>query len=112
MQDTLTPSLSPPRGYLFSASVVFVARTASLSVSPRIVASRDEFSERGAAPAAAWPRFQRAAAGSSTTAAVHFGCGFAALRCIAGCHPAGLRPGRDAGTPQSPCRFAIGDTAD
>src|SRR5438552_12581160 len=36
-----------------------------------------------AAPAAAWPRFQRAAAGSSTTAAVHFGCGLAALRCIA-----------------------------
>src|SRR5438552_18228331 len=26
----------------------------------------------------------------------HIGCGFAALRCIAGRHPAGLRPGRDA----------------
>ena len=39
-----------------------------------------------AAPAAAWPRFQRAAAGSSTTAAVHFGCGLAALRCIAEFH--------------------------
>src|SRR5436853_3030911 len=42
----------------------------------------------------------------------HIGCGFAALRSIAGCHPAGLRPGRDAGTPPNPCRFAIGDTAD
>src|SRR5437660_5741663 len=35
----------------------------------------------------------------------HIGCGFAALRCIAGCHPAGPRPGRDAGTPPKPCRF-------
>src|SRR5881396_3234845 len=35
------------REYLVGASVVFVAQTASLSVSPRIVASRDEFSERG-----------------------------------------------------------------
>jgi len=42
----------------------------------------------------------------------HIGCGFAALRCIAGCHPAGLRPARDVGIPQKACRFAIGDPAD
>src|SRR5881409_939727 len=35
------------REYLVGASVVFVAQTASLSVSPRIVASREEFLDRG-----------------------------------------------------------------
>src|SRR5207247_8975431 len=33
--------------YLFSASVVFVAQTASLSVSPEIVAAREDFFNHG-----------------------------------------------------------------
>src|SRR5439155_9179021 len=98
------PTQRSPAVYLFSASVVFVAQTAVYQYRPESLQAATNFRSAAvcAAPAAAWPRFQRAAAGSSTTAAVHFGCGLAALRCIAGCHPAGLRPGRTPEHRQSP----------
>src|SRR5438046_4484645 len=44
----LRPASPSPGGeYLFSASVVFVAQTASLSVSPEIVAAREDFFNHG-----------------------------------------------------------------
>src|SRR2546426_11333411 len=78
---------SPSRGagapYLFSASVVFVAQTASLSVSPEIVAAREDFFNHG------WTRINTDEDGFSlirvhpcSSVVGHIGCGFAALRSI------------------------------
>src|SRR2546430_8175622 len=74
--------------YLFSASLVFVAQTANLSVSPEIVAAHEDFFNHG------WTRINTDEDGVSLIR-VHpwldrIGCGFAALRRIADCKWAGL----------------------
>ena len=72
-----------PRRYVFRASVVFVAQTASLSVSPEIVAAREDFFNHG------WTRINTDEDGFSlirvhpcSSVVGHIGCGFAALRSI------------------------------
>jgi hypothetical protein len=95
-----------------------VAQTCSLSVSPEIVADRDDFAEHGSVRstlgATATLDFSKDLWPSKplwVTDPRSFGCGRVALRCIAELHSASLweTPTRRVGP--APCRIQFGDTA-